>query len=430
MLLNIGKPDPFMSFGQYDYIHILSRLAYHGSPPLKVVAAWIIGSITLLVVKGDEKTGEYRDSLETLHQYGTLHHFDDVLMTKLKKQLRLGFHNREIADEQVLKNFPSAVRRKILRRLYREYLIKTQLMDGVRQQFVDAFLDSCTVEIFSPGEEIIERGSILSDLFLLVGGLAVSDGINQHAEANFDSHEHAKSGTLEPGDFIGEIGFFTESPQVASVSCLSVCKTLTISQSSYKLLAQDHPDSVGKILKNLLRKVESMTLELEIPKDLAILRAGSRFDIESQSYGATPQDPHPTPADVSRRKKSLTAIKDLVEMHMSKQLDDQTTRLLFAASRGDTSTISLMVGQGFDPNNSDYDNRTALMVASMKGNTDVARLLLEYKVRLSTGSFLSRLLASIPEVSSKRFLFVAFYFLHRPIQTGRICIAHRPCTKR
>ena len=137
-----------------------------------VVAAWIIGSITLLVVKGDEKTGEYRDSLETLHQYSSMHRFDTSFRTLLQAQLRLEFHNREIADEQVLKNFPSAMRRKILRTLYLEPLLQTKLMTGVRPQFVDAFLASCSVEIFSPGEEIVERGSILSDLFLLVGGVA------------------------------------------------------------------------------------------------------------------------------------------------------------------------------------------------------------------------------------------------------------------
>jgi hypothetical protein len=46
-----------------------------------------------------------------------------------------------------------------------------------------------------------------------------------------------------------------------------------------------------------------------------------------------------------QQKENLTAVTDLVKMHMSKQLDDQTTRLLFAASRGDTATISLMCDQ-------------------------------------------------------------------------------------
>jgi len=41
---------------------------------------------------------------------------------------------------------------------------------GTRQQFVDAFLSRCKVEIFSPGEEILTRGSATSDLYLLLEG--------------------------------------------------------------------------------------------------------------------------------------------------------------------------------------------------------------------------------------------------------------------
>lgn len=341
-----------------------------------VVAAWIIGSITLLIVKGDEKTGEYRDTLETLHQYGDMNNFDATFMDKLKRQLRLEFNNRETADEEVLKHFPSAVRRKLLRRLYLEPLVKTQLMKDVRQQFVDAFLISCKVEIFSAGEEIVERGSVLSDLFLLVGGIAEITTGNFGAQSTDESigkHRH-----LEAGDFIGEIGFFTESPQVDSVTSLTVCKTLTITRTAYKLLAQDHPGSAGKILQNLLTKVKEMSRQIELPKKVEVLRAGSMFDMEA-GYGAL-LDITNSEEEASNRRKDLTAVEDLVHMHMSKQLDDQTTRLLFAASRGDTSTIALMCDHGFDPNNADYDLRTALMVASMKGNTAVAKMLLGYNV--------------------------------------------------
>ena len=75
----------------------------------------------------------------------------DDLQKKLKTQLKLEFNNREIQDEQVLQHFPSAVRRKVLRKLYLRSLLKTKLMRGVRQEFVDSFLTTCSVEIFSPG---------------------------------------------------------------------------------------------------------------------------------------------------------------------------------------------------------------------------------------------------------------------------------------
>jgi CRP-like cAMP-binding protein len=385
-----------------------------------VVAAWVIGSITLLIVKGDEKTGEYRDTLQTLQQYGEMNDFDEHFLKKLKSQLRLEFNNREISDEQVLKNFPSAVRRRILRKLYLKPLVQTDLMNGVRSQFVDAFLASCKVEIFSPGEEIVERGSIMSDLFFLVGGVAEIttphhtqrrtttsragapiQRYDSFTDETFDADEHLRTQKLLAGCFIGDIGFFTESPQTYSVLCLTVCKTLTISQAAYKMLAQDHPGSVEKILKNLLAKVQSV--QVALPRSLPHLRAGSVFedihedkildflvseDIESGSFisefeamkNGNP-DPRKLSAYAVSQEQELTAVADLVKMHMEKQLDDQTTRLLFAASRGDTSTISLMCEQGFSPDNADYDNRTALMVAAMKGNTDVVKLLLRYKVR-------------------------------------------------
>jgi CRP-like cAMP-binding protein len=191
-----------------------------------------------------------------------MHEFDDDFRTKLRTQLRLEFHNREIADEQVLKNFPNATRRKVLRRLYLPFLKKTHLMKGVRQQFVDAFLSSCIVEIFTPGEEIVERGSIMSDLFLLVGGITeiTTRPVSRPGEPLVDDDPSIRSTAstgsvtvapayeqLEEGAFIGEIGFFTESPQVDSVRCVTVCKTLTLSKQSYRMIVQDHPGSVGKV---------------------------------------------------------------------------------------------------------------------------------------------------------------------------------------
>lgn len=135
-----------------------------------VIMAWVIGSMTLLIVKNDNQTSLYHDTLQMLYQYSTLHNFDAKLTKRLKMQLILGFKNRNIADEQVLRFFPAAVRRKVLRRLYMQPLISTKLMQGTRQQFVDAFLTLCSVETFSPGEELLHRGSISADLYLLLDG--------------------------------------------------------------------------------------------------------------------------------------------------------------------------------------------------------------------------------------------------------------------
>jgi len=142
-----------------------------------------------------------------------------------------------------------------------------------------------------------------------------------------------------------------------------------------------HVHSAGKILRNLLVKVEEMALALDIPTQIPVLRAGSVYEDESGNYCDPMMDESQRRGQALEveRKKELTLIEDLVRMHMSRMKDDQTTRFLFSASRGDTQTIALMCDQGFDPSSSDYDNRSALMVAAVKGNDDVVKMLLDYK---------------------------------------------------
>lgn len=134
------------------------------------MGSWIIGSMTLIIVKKDEKTGVYRDTLRVLEKYARLHDFDKILTKRLRTQLKLDFDSRETADEQVLHFFPASVRRKILRRLYMPSVLKTRLMQGTRQHFVDAFLSLCTIETFSPGEELLQFGVISTELYLLLEG--------------------------------------------------------------------------------------------------------------------------------------------------------------------------------------------------------------------------------------------------------------------
>lgn len=335
-----------------------------------VLQAWIIGSITLLVVKNDENTGHYRDTLERLEQYSKINEFERDFHEDLTAQVILDYENHDVADEQVLSHFPTAVRRKVLCKLYLPYLRSTQLMRNVRQQFVDAFLAICKIEMFRPGEEILQRGNISLHLYLLVGGeVEVLEHGSRHDQS---SRSQSLRKYIQAGEFLNEVGFFTDSPQIDTIKTASVCKTLTISRSAYGSLANDHPGSAGKILKNLLQKVNVAAADL--PDPLELLRAGSVWadglDEESTTIGSERRSQLQTHA-------ALTSIQELVEMHISKQHDDHTTTFLFAASRGDIKTVCLMCDQGFDPNSSDYDRRTALMVSAMKGNSDVVAKLLD-----------------------------------------------------
>lgn len=48
----------------------------------------------------------------------------------------------------------------------------------------------------------------------------------------------------------------------------------------------------------------------------------------------------------------------------------------YAATRGDIVKLRSMLQQGFHPDSADYDGRTALMLACVRGHRDVVDLLL------------------------------------------------------
>ena len=383
-----------------------------------VAQAWIIGSITLLVVKHDAKTGLYREALSKLGQFSAMHGFDRDFYKRLKNSLKLSFESVDVQDEEVLMHFPSSVRRRILRRLYMPSLLRTSLMKDVRQQFVDQLLSACSVEVFSPGEELLQRGMNSPDLYLLVSGnVDVLSVNNVTVEQKDDFNSNAFGGTsvgeseymssglrvtrrLEPGEFINEISFFTESHQVNTIKTVNVVQVLTISRESYKSICADHPCSAGIVLQNLLNKVQELLgLEPEknilLSKPLAAVRAGTSFrtpdddndDVENTGRDEVDDDDDEGAERAVMRinnKAAMASLQELVKIHIEKLRDDLTTRFLFAASRGDIATISLMCDQGFDPDSMDYDNRTALMVASMKGQSDVVRKLIEeYKANVN-----------------------------------------------
>lgn len=48
----------------------------------------------------------------------------------------------------------------------------------------------------------------------------------------------------------------------------------------------------------------------------------------------------------------------------------------YAATKGDTVKLRAMLQQGFNPDSCDYDGRTGLMLACVRGHRDVVELLL------------------------------------------------------
>eukprot|EP00884_Botryococcus_braunii_P021334 jgi/Botrbrau1/7885/Bobra.9_2s0059.2 len=370
--------------------------------------SYILGTITLLVVKHDERAGKYRERSENLKNYANINGIPKELKESMQAHLRLHFANEEAADEAVLSAYPSTIRRRLLRHLYLEQLRSCYLFQGCRQKFLDAVLSIAKVELFMPKVEVVAEGDHINEIFVVVAGELE---ILKPGEQDLDDTVLAPDGNksvhlgeraiLTEGDVFGEVAYFTEVPQMESVVSMSVCRILAIPRARYETLCQDFPIGARTVLENLKRQAQQL-VDAEFRGTsgrCALLSATSQVKyagastegLGERSSGGSSQD---APAEERRSSEAdrsfrpgasnvrltptqertlgnLLRIRALVTSMVAKQDEKRTEEFLSAAARGDTSKVRAMLQQGFAPDSADYDGRTALMLAAAKGHSDV-----------------------------------------------------------
>lgn len=275
--------------------------------------AFIIGTLTLVVMKNDERTGQYRQRASNLKQYSSVNGIKPILRQEMQEHLRLHFNNEEAADEQVLGIYPPTIRRRILRFLYLEVLQQCYLFRDSRIKYLDALLAVAKIELFMPKSEVFSEGDHVNELAIVVGGvLEVAPSVDYVSTTRGDdvSVRGGKNGRgskpsqtfrpsgrfmsrqqppedadrtttidvasrrmLGPGAVVGEVAFFTEVPQPETIRSVTVAKVLTVSRRHYADVSASFPIGARAALECLLERAEHVVQrDLEAAGGLAILK--------------------------------------------------------------------------------------------------------------------------------------------------------------
>ncbi|KAG1653543.1 hypothetical protein FOA52_009017 [Chlamydomonas sp. UWO 241] len=138
-----------------------------------VLSAYILGTVTMLMVKFDERSKMLRDQKTNLMDFRTMHGLDDRLYTAMHEHLELHFRNEQTADDRVLAIYPATLRRKVLRALYRDRLKTCHLFRAVTDKFLDALLAEARIELHMPRMELLNRGDVAQELCVILEGEVV-----------------------------------------------------------------------------------------------------------------------------------------------------------------------------------------------------------------------------------------------------------------
>eukprot|EP00798_Chlamydomonas_sp_ICE-L_P017133 gene17133-23437_t len=340
------------------------------------VSAYILGTITVLVMKGDERTNVYRERMSNLAGYAEQHHIPQHLQDCMREHLELHLHNQEAADEKVLGVYPSAIRRRILRHLYLGHIQHCYLFKGVKQKFLDALLSGARLELFMPKVEIIAEGDHVMDLYVVLQGAVEvcgarvgfgTEDVSLLGSENMSSHTKGHARLLMPGDCFGEVSFFTLTASEHAVVSQDVCRVLLISRAVYDGISADYMLGARTVLSNL-----QVLPPWQQPCQGATMANSSRA---SQTGPIHPNlDLTSLAATVSRSNYGQQQqVSQTGPIHPNLGL----ASLESTVSRGNNGQQQQMLAQGQDVNSCDYDRRTALLLACGRGHASSVRLLLE-----------------------------------------------------
>ncbi|PVH35371.1 hypothetical protein PAHAL_7G164200 [Panicum hallii] len=289
-----------------------------------LLSAYLIGNMTALIVKGS-KTERFRDKMTDLIRYMNRNKLGADIRSQVKDHLLLQYESSYTKD-RVVDDIPVAVRSKLSQTLYLDMVSKVRLFKGCSEDFLSQIVVKLHEEFFLPGEVILEQGTVVDQIYIVVHGC-----LEEVAAGEGGSEEIISE--LLPYDIVGDVAVVCNVPQPHTVRVCELCSVLRIDKQSLTSILQIYFKDSRQILSNLLkwRKTKSRGKQLE--SDITYL--------------------------ISRQEAELVL------------------GVNNAAYHGDLFRLKGLISAGADPSKPDYDGRTALHVAALRGYEDIVRFLIQ-----------------------------------------------------
>ncbi|KAL5556457.1 hypothetical protein UlMin_038693 [Ulmus minor] len=281
------------------------------------LGAYLLGNITALIVKGSN-TEKFRDKMADLIKYMNRNKIDKHISKNIKDHLRLQY-DRRYTEASGLNDIPASILTKISQNLYESYIKEVPLFKGCSFGFIKQIAIIVHEEFFLPGEVIIEQGSITDQLYIVCHGALVRIFLFLYRSANL---------LLIWGGF-----FSLNTPQRYSIVVRELCRVLRVAKQSFMEILEIFFLDGRIILNNLLEGKDSSIQNKLLESDITLYIGTHELEL--------------------------------------------ATRVNCASHLGDLYRLKCLIGAGADPNNTDYDGRSALHVAASKGYEDITIFLIE-----------------------------------------------------
>jgi hypothetical protein len=195
--------------------------------------AYIIGNIASLISNLDSAKAAFWNRVETVNQYLRTRQVPVALNDQVRDYYEyIWTRYRGMGRQELFADLPEPVRLEILLHLTRELIEKVPLFRFARTVLRNALLLALRPEIYAPGTTVVREGEPGSDIYFVARGrleILSADGNTSH-------------GTLEDGDYFGDLSMLLEERRTASVRAETFCDLYVLSRKNFDRIKKEYPE--------------------------------------------------------------------------------------------------------------------------------------------------------------------------------------------
>ncbi|KAG6723848.1 hypothetical protein I3842_03G227800 [Carya illinoinensis] len=216
-------------------------------------AAYLIGNMTNLVVRGSSLTKKFRDTIQSALSFAQRNQLPVSLQDRMLSHLSLKFKtdSEGLQQQESLDLLPKSIRTNISHYLFHSLVDKVYLFRGISNDLLFQLIPEMKAVYCPPMEDVILQNESSTDFYILVTGaadlLVQKNGVNQVV------------GEAKTGDVCGEIGVLCYRPQLFTVRTKRLSQLLRVNRTTFLNIVQSNVGDGTIIMNNLLQHLKLMT---------------------------------------------------------------------------------------------------------------------------------------------------------------------------
>ncbi|MBF0161881.1 MAG: cyclic nucleotide-binding domain-containing protein [Magnetococcales bacterium] len=192
---------------------------------------FIIASLSSIVIQANAYRLKQQEKLVNLASFFNQFKVPQDLQNAIFSYYAHSATEKAVNSKEIIDSLPEDFQKKVLHRINMHMIEQVPLFKGTSPECLSAFAHVLISEIFNPGQDIIEYGTIGQEMFFL-----------QHGIVEVLTGEGYPVTRLRNNSFFGEIALLGGVKRTATIRAVTICDIYKLAKTDFDRIMDQFPD--------------------------------------------------------------------------------------------------------------------------------------------------------------------------------------------